>query len=72
MQITRRYDFAVSRENELLAGTWHDLWQGAGVDVFRSLIGQGREALPSFDAFGCLCSLPARSALDGVSWVQSG
>ena len=24
------------------------------------------------DAFGCLCSLRARSALDGVSWVQGG
>ena len=22
------------------------------------------------DAFGCLCSLRARSALDGVSWVR--
>ena len=37
-----------------------------------SLMGQGREALPDVDAFGCLCSLRARSALDGVSWVQSG
>jgi hypothetical protein len=25
-----------------------------------------------FDAFGCLRSLRARSALDGVSWVQGG
>ena len=24
------------------------------------------------DAFGCLCSLRARVALDGVSWVRSG
>ena len=24
------------------------------------------------DALGCLCSLRARSALDGVSWVQGG
>jgi len=40
--------------------------------LFSSLMGQGREALPDVDAFGCLCSLCARSALDGVSWVQSG
>ena len=33
---------------------------------------QGREAPPGIDAFGCLCSLRARSALDGVSWVQGG
>ena len=26
----------------------------------------------AFDAFGCLRSLRARAALDGVSWVQSG
>src|SRR5271166_838358 len=37
-----------------------------------SLMGQGREPLPDVDAFGYLCSLRARSALDGVSWVQSG
>src|ERR1700692_1590630 len=36
-----------------------------------SLMGQGR-GLPVVDAFGCLCSLRARSALDGVSWVQGG
>jgi hypothetical protein len=35
-------------------------------------MGQGREALPDVDAFGCLCSLRNRSALDGVSRVQSG
>jgi hypothetical protein len=39
---------------------------------FRSLMGQGREALRGVDAFGCLRSLRARSALDGVSWVQRG
>src|ERR1700734_3862525 len=37
-----------------------------------SLMGQGREALRGVDAFGCLRSLRARSALDGVSWVQRG
>ena len=37
-----------------------------------SLMGQGRKPLPDVDAFGCLCSLRARSALDGVSWVQGG
>ena len=44
----------------------------AGVDELRSLMGQGREALRGVDAFGCLRSLRARSALDGVSWVQRG
>src|SRR5271166_7111355 len=44
----------------------------AGADGLCSLMGQGREALPDVDAFGCLCSLRARSALDGVSWVQGG
>ena len=39
---------------------------------FCSLMGQGREALRGVDAFGCLRSLRARSALDGVSWVQRG
>jgi hypothetical protein len=37
-----------------------------------SLMRQGREALLGIDAFGCLRSLRARSALDGVSWVQGG
>ena len=37
---------------------------------FRSLMGQG--AHPFIDALGCLRSLRARSALDGVSWVQGG
>ena len=46
--------------------------QTAGVDGFRSLLGQGPEPLPDVDAFERLCSLRARSALDGVSWVQSG
>jgi hypothetical protein len=26
----------------------------------------------AIDALGCVCSLRARSALDGVSWVQGG
>jgi hypothetical protein len=30
------------------------------------------EALSGVDAFGCLGSLRARSALDRVSWAQSG
>jgi hypothetical protein len=34
-------------------------------------VGQGQETLPDVDAFGCLRSLRARSALDGVSWVQA-
>ena len=38
----------------------------------RSLMGQGRDPPPGVDAFGCLRSLRARSALDGVSWVQGG
>ena len=33
---------------------------------YRCLMGQGREALLGVDAFGCLRSLRARSALDGV------
>jgi len=44
----------------------------AAFDELRSLMGQGREALRGVDAFGCLRSLRARSALDGVSWVQRG
>src|ERR1700722_20397577 len=42
----------------------------AGVDGCCSLLGQGRKLLPDFDAFGCLRSLRARSALNEVSWVQ--
>src|SRR5271156_4783627 len=34
------------------------------------IIKGGRSSV--FDAFGCLRSLRARSALDGVSWVQPG
>ena len=34
--------------------------------------GSMREALRGVDAVGCLRSLRARSALDGVSWVQRG
>jgi hypothetical protein len=40
------------------------------VGRYRSLVGQGQETLPDVDAFGCLRSLRARSALDGVSWVR--
>jgi hypothetical protein len=43
----------------------------AGVDGFCSLMGQGGSS-SGVDAFGCLRSLRARSALDGVSWVQGG
>jgi hypothetical protein len=32
----------------------------------------GGSVLSGFDAFGCLRSLRARLALDGVSWVWSG
>jgi hypothetical protein len=46
--------------------------QPAGERQLCSLMGQGREALRGVDAFGCLRSLRARSALDGVSWVQRG
>jgi hypothetical protein len=42
------------------------------VGRLRSLMGQGSEALPVIDALGCLRSLRARLALDGVSWVQGG
>jgi hypothetical protein len=35
-------------------------------------MGQGQKALPVIDAMGCLCSLRARLALDGVSWAQGG
>ena len=42
------------------------------IDGYWSLMGEGRELLPVIDAFGCLRSLRARSALDGVSWVQGG
>ncbi len=40
---------------------------------FRSLMGEWAAARSrAFDAFGCLRSLRAHAALDGVSWVQSG
>ena len=44
----------------------------ARADEFRSLMGQG--GCPSWVStpWGCLCSLRARSALDGVSLVQGG
>jgi hypothetical protein len=35
-------------------------------------MGQVRKLPLGLDAFGCLRSLRARSALDGVSWVQGG
>jgi hypothetical protein len=44
----------------------------ADLRQLRSLMGQGREPLPNVDASGCLRSLRARSALDGVSWVRCG
>ena len=42
------------------------------LDGLRSLMGQGARGSSGVDAFGCLRSLRARSALDGVSWVQRG
>ena len=39
-------------------------------DRFHSLMGQAGEARSVFDALGCLRSLWARLALDGVSWAQ--
>src|SRR5215471_18296382 len=40
---------------------------------YRSLMGQGRRLdMSEIDAYGCLRSLRAHQALDGVSWVQSG
>jgi hypothetical protein len=33
---------------------------------------KGGVPLPDFDAFGCLRTLRARSALGGVSWAQGG
>jgi hypothetical protein len=33
---------------------------------------KGERLFGGVDALGCLCSLRARSALDGVSWVQGG
>src|SRR5207248_11748306 len=40
---------------------------------FRSLMGQGRRLdVSDIDACGCLRSLRAHVALDGVSWVRSG
>ena len=45
-----------------------------GARFLRILFSNGsrRDALLGFDALGCLRSLRARSALDGVSWVQGG
>jgi hypothetical protein len=40
--------------------------QTAGFDEYCSLMSQGREAPPGIDAFGCLCSLRARSALSRI------
>ena len=37
-----------------------------------ALVGLSLVILAALAAFGCLCSLRARSALDGVSWVQGG
>src|ERR1041384_5401422 len=45
----------------------------AGLGRFRSLMSQWAAArLSDIGAFGCLRSLRARMALDGVSWVQGG
>src|SRR3954454_22918694 len=45
----------------------------AGDARFRSLMGQWAAArFENIGAFGCLRSLRARMALDGVSWVQGG
>ena len=35
-------------------------------------MGQGQQLAFVSDFVGCLCSLRARMALDGVSWVRSG
>jgi hypothetical protein len=35
-------------------------------------MGQGQQLDFVSDVVGCLCSLRARMALDGVSWVRSG
>src|SRR5260370_9202968 len=37
-----------------------------------SLMGQGQQLGSAGDVVGCLCSLRAHAALDGVSWVRSG
>jgi len=37
-----------------------------------SLMGQGQQLGSEGDVVGCLCSLRAHAALDGVSWVRSG
>jgi aminoglycoside phosphotransferase len=45
----------------------------ARIDRFRSLMGQWAAArFERFRRLGCLRSLRAHLALDGVSWVQSG
>jgi hypothetical protein len=64
------------------ADTGHsrDADRTAGVDRFCSLMGQGAangsrgsgSIVSGIGAFGCLHSLRARMALDGVSWVQGG
>jgi hypothetical protein len=44
----------------------------AAVCGYYSLMGQGGCSSWVSTPWGCLCSLRARLALDGVSWVQSG
>jgi hypothetical protein len=44
-----------------------DAWHRSSV-----LMGQGQQLDFEGDVVGCLCSLRARMALDGVSWVRSG
>ena len=39
---------------------------------FCSLMGQGQQLGSEGDVVGCLRSLRAHAALDGVSWVRSG
>ena len=54
---------------------WHRKGAGTGGSLgspFSIFNGSSWEALPGVDAFGHLGSLPARSGLNGVSWVQSG
>ena len=53
---------------------WHVLTTNEHSTPVRIMFSNGSrgEALRVIDAFGCLRSLRARSALDGVSWVQCG
>jgi hypothetical protein len=57
--------------NEIMKGNAEVLTENGNASILFSN-GSRAEALRGVDAFGCLCSLRARSALDGVSWVQGG